>query len=245
MARLNTYFLAPSCWPKSVNETVVIEGAEAKHMVSVLRTLPDDTVRLFDGQGNDGLFTVLATSKRRVSLETIELRKTQPPAVGLSVAIAWGKSKRRNYFLEKTVELQGFEVLFWEAQRSQGHMPKAAKDSWIDKCVQAAKQCGNPFIPQIRMMGDMNDLLSVASQYDNCFMAWEGQSVDTPLSPTLLQQGKSLVVIGPEGGLDEKEVHLFIEANFKPVSLGNSILRWETAATYCLSLAHCARQGIL
>ena len=60
----------------------------------------------------------------------------------------------------------------------------------------------------------------------------------------MLATGRCLAALGPEGGLDDAEVRRLLDAGFEPVTLGRSILRWETAALHCLSLAfHGAEEG--
>jgi 16S rRNA (uracil1498-N3)-methyltransferase len=242
MARLNSFYLPTDEWPAQVGSTVILSGDEARHMITVLRTESEQTVRLFDGKGQTGLFSVVEATKKQATLSVLELKEQQRPTTGITLAIGWGKSKRRNYLFEKVVEMQGDGVVFWEAHRSQGHMPKLPKDTWNDKCVQAAKQCGNPYLPELVTVGALDDLIRYSADFKNRFLAWESNKATQALSPEVLQDGNSLIVIGPEGGLESKEAERLITDGFIPVTLGNSILRWETAATYCLSLAFYARQ---
>lgn len=242
MARLNSFYLTPDTWPSIKGDIIDLVGDEVRHMLIVLRTAPDQVVRLFDGQGRDGLFKVCETSKKRVRLETLELNIHTPDKQGVTLAIGWGKSKRRNYLFEKVVELQGNGVLFWEAKRSQGQLPKAPKETWREKCVQAAKQCGSLFLPKIDTVNDgVQGLCKIAGDFDKCYLAWESDEASEAMSPSHLD-GNSLIVIGPEGGFEKVEAEKLISAGFTPVTLGKSILRWETAASYCLSLGWFAKQ---
>ncbi|WP_316900540.1 RsmE family RNA methyltransferase [Pseudodesulfovibrio indicus] len=242
MARLNTFFLSPEEWPDGVGDTVVLNGPEARHMGTILRTGPDQTVRLFDGQGRDGLFKVVDVRKNRAELEAVELAEHPAPQAGMTLAIGWGKSKRRDYLLEKVVELGGDGVIFWQAARSQGSLPDDPKETWTEKYVQAAKQCGAVHLPFLESASGPAALIEKAAVFDRCYLAWEAEEATTPLSPAMLSKGRTLVVIGPEGGFDPDEARRFLDAGFVPVTLGNSILRWETAAAYCLSLAMYGKQ---
>lgn len=243
MARLNSFYFPTEFWPSIVGDTAVFKGDEARHMLTVLRTGTEQTVRLFDGHGKDGLFRVKERKKNRALLEAIQLNVYPEPVRGITLAIGWGKSKRRNYLFEKIVELNALGVLFWKARRSQGELPLTVKSTWLEKCIQAAKQCGNPYLPSIDITQEgVDGLKAITDKFDRCFVAWESQEATLPLSPDSLSNGRTLMVIGPEGGLDESEVHELIEAGFEPVTLGKSVLRWETAATYCLSLAMYAGQ---
>jgi len=245
MARLNSFHLPPADWPRDIGSMVRLTGAEARHMLTVLRTVTDQTVRLFDGLGRVGLFTVVDTSRNTALLRAENLERHPVPDTGLSLAVGWGKSKRREYLFEKLVELGGLGVAFFAAARSQGQMPEAVKESWTDKCVQAAKQCGCPLLPTLSVLpGGLAGLIGFARGFDACYVAWESEDADTPLTPSHLARGRSLVIIGPEGGFDDAEARALLAAGLVPVTLGPSVLRWETAATYCLSLGWCARQGM-
>jgi len=243
MSRINSFYLQEAMWPSKIGDMVVIVGAEARHMLTVLRTDEKQIVRLFDGHGRDGLFRVATKDKKEALLETIQLNQNQKPSNGVCLAIGWGKSKRRNYLFEKTVELHGLGVVFWQAARSQGVVPDTPKETWKDKCIQAAKQCGNSYLPMLKTIpGGLDNLISFAQGFDRCYLAWESNEISNSLSPFLLSGGKMLVVIGPEGGFEKFEAGKLIKAGFLPITLGNSILRWETAATYCLSLGFYALQ---
>lgn len=245
MARLNSFYFPSEFWPSLVGDTAVLKGTEARHMLTVLRTEADQTVRLFDGQGQDGLFRVNERSKNRALLEAVQLNRHPEPSTGVTLAIGWGKSKRRNYLFEKSVELRGLGIVFWEAKRSQGALPDEPKESWHDKCVQAAKQCGNPYLPIISTCaGGINGLIESAQDYDACYLAWESKSAQKSLQPSDLAGKNSLIVIGPEGGMEDIEAEKLIDAGFIPMTLGNTIMRWETAATYCLSLGWFAQQDV-
>ena len=242
MVRCNSFYLEPELWPRETGEQVRLKGGEARHMTTVLRSSPDQEVRLFDADGRDGLFRICKLGKNEAVLEALTLAEHPRPSEGVTLAIGWGKSKRRSYLFEKAVELHGLSLAFWTARRSQGQMPTEPKDSWREKCVQAAKQCGNPHVPDIFLLQGIDDLLQFARDFDQCYVAWEADEARTPLTPENLAKGKSLVIIGPEGGLETNEVAALLDNGFSPVTLGDSILRWETAATYCLGLGFFARQ---
>ncbi len=246
MPRLNSYHLPPERWPAQAASNVLLSGPEAKHLLGVLRAKPGDTLRLFDGAGRWGLFQIASVSgKSQAELAPQSLHVEPRPNSGLVLALGWNKSSRRDWLLEKAVELDALGVLFWAAARSQGEPPPAAKDSWRDKCVQAAKQCGSTWLPELGVVaGGVEGLVRVAADpsgwYDGCYMLDEGAETDALPDPARLAVGRTLVVLGPEGGLTRAEAESLAQAGFAPVSLGPRPLRWETAALYCLSLAHFA-----
>lgn len=243
MVRLNSFYFSSEYWPSLVGDTALLKGEEARHMLTVLRTQSEQIVRLFDGNGRDGLFHVKEAGKKRALLEAIQLNDNPRTESGVTLAIGWGKSKRRNYLFEKAVEFNGQGVVFWSAARSQGKMPWAAKETWREKCIQAAKQCGNPYLPELGIVSDgISGLIEFAEDFDHCYLAWESDDAIRSLTPSDLRDGRNLLIIGPEGGLENNEANQLQEGGVIPVTLGPSILRWETAATYCLSLAFFAGQ---
>ena len=243
MARLNSFYFPADYWPSMVGDTAVLKGNEARHMLTVLRTETEQTVRLFDGQGRDGMFRVKEVTKNRALLEAVQLDQYPRPEYGVTLAIGWGKSKRRNYLFEKAVELKGQGIAFWNAHRSQGKVPSSPKETWLEKCTQAAKQCGNLHLPTLATMSNgIEDLLNISNEFDVCYLAWESGNATQSLMPNHLNAKKSLIVIGPEGGMEDREAKKLIDGGFTPVTLGDTIMRWETAATYCLSLGWLAQQ---
>ncbi len=199
-------------------------------------------MRLFDGQGRFGLFTLVAAhGKDKAELEAQSLHEEPRPLSGLVLALGWNKSSRRDWLLEKSVELDALGLLFWTASRSQGQTPALVKDSWREKCVQSAKQCGSVWLPELGVVaGGAEGLVHVAAEHDGCYILDENAPVDALPDPVSLASGKNLVVIGPEGGLERHEAERLAKAGFKALSLGPRPLRWETAAVYCLGLAHFA-----
>ncbi|HWR05174.1 MAG TPA: RsmE family RNA methyltransferase [Humidesulfovibrio sp.] len=239
MTRLNSYHLPPENWP-GPDGAATLDGPEAKHLLGVLRARAGETVRLFDGFGRHGLFEISAiTGKARAELRRVSEMLEPAPACGVTLALGWNKASRRDWLLEKGVELGALGLVFWQAARSQGDMPKEPKESWRDKGVQAAKQCQSAWLPELAVVqGGVDGLIRVATEHDGCYVLYEGTGPEDLLEPGELAAGRVLVVLGPEGGLEEREVARLREAGFKTRSLGPRPLRWETAALSCLALAH-------
>ena len=242
MTRLNSYHLPRHLWPAQ-GELAQLQGQEARHLLGVLRARVGETVRLFDGCGRHGLFELVETSGRSAArLRPLEEFLEPEPRDGVTLALGWNKASRRDWLLEKGVELGARGIVFWLAARSQGDMPGAPKESWTDKCVQAAKQCGSAWLPDIAMIeGGVDGLVRVAADFDECYVLYEGAPASALLDPARLARGRVLLALGPEGGLEEREVAKLQEGGFAWASLGPLPLRWETAALSCLALAHHAR----
>ncbi|WP_290922918.1 16S rRNA (uracil(1498)-N(3))-methyltransferase [Halodesulfovibrio sp.] len=232
---MKTFFLEADKW----DEQCVLDGQEAKHAIKVLRMKSGDKVRMLDGQGREGTFLITDTTKSTVTLEQTESFQHAKPETEYYVAIGWGKSVRRGWIFEKAVEFGAAGLWFWQADRSQSKVPTEVKEGWEGQMQAGAKQCDNPWIPELATIPEgAKGVMEKAAEFDNIFMLWEGQSPSDILSSEQLDlSGKTLFIIGPEGGFSDTEASYFQEHGAKPVSLGKRILRWETAALLCLGLA--------
>jgi 16S rRNA (uracil1498-N3)-methyltransferase len=232
MSRLNSFHLAPVLW----REPFVLDGEEARHLLRVLRARAGDTIRLFDGQGRWGLFRIAETGRKEARLQLIEDHHEPAPASPLTLAVGWSKGLRRGFLLEKAVELGASAVWFWQAGRSQGEVPEAGKEGWDRQLTAAAKQCGSVWLPEIRTFSGPPDVAEAAAGIASKVLCWEREQIRLIDPGLLVDAGGCVAVLGPEGGLEEHEAEIFRAAGFLPVSLGPSILRFETAATFILSL---------
>ncbi|MGE4299954.1 MAG: 16S rRNA (uracil(1498)-N(3))-methyltransferase [Desulfovibrionaceae bacterium] len=237
---MKTFYLEPEAW----REPFVLDGPEAHHMLAVLRTRAGDEVRLFDGQGRAGRFRVERAEKKRAHLVLLEETTAPRPAPRICLAIGWSKALRRSWLLEKAVELEAAGLWFWQGKHSQGAPPDVIKEGWQGSLVAGAKQSGNAWLPELRVVpGGVKGLAEAARGFDRAFVLWEGQDQHRMLDyPAVTGAGSILFAVGPEGGFDPAEVDTLVAGGFAPVSLGRRILRWETAALLCLGVAWWAGQ---
>lgn len=208
-------------------------------MMTVLRTPVGASVRLIDGCGRSGLFTLREGNKNKALLLADDISRSNRPMSGVTLALGWNKSKRRDWVLEKAVEFCASGLVFWPAARSVGKVPAEPKESWHDKMIQAAKQCEAVYLPELSTLPSLDALLGLEG-FDRRVLAWE-DAEGAILGPEHFA-GSTLVVVGPEGGLSDQEAERFTATGFEALSLGRSVLRWETAAMHAMSLAHYARE---
>jgi len=235
VGRPDAFFLLP----EKFTEPFVLTGGEAAHCSRVLRKRPGEIIRVFNGQGEEGLFTITDIGKDRVELTPVSLGRASLPESRLHVAAGFSRSARRDFFLEKAVELGAAGIIFWQAVRTQGHMPDAPKEAWFTTLVSAAKQCGAAHLPPLTVEpgGAAAVIEHHGSRFKRRFLLWEDPGVSRRLhGEDVTAPGEALFVIGPEGGLADNEAQLYIDAGFIPVSLGSRVLRWETAALAVLAL---------
>lgn len=230
----NTFFVPPEHW----HEEICVDGQEARHISQVLHLKPHDAVQVLDGRGNIGYCSVRSVSKNRVMLELHDKKFFPRPASLPIMALAHSKNGRRGFFFEKAVELGAHAIWIWQAEFSQGKLNDSIESSCMGKLIAGAKQCANPWLPEIcALHGGIAELVEKSSMADFKILPWEKQENVPLLTPGLLgRPGLTIYVIGPEGGFSPNEVAALEHAKFTPVSFGSRVLRCETAATLCLGL---------
>lgn len=232
------FYLAPEGWPEGPGGEALLEGGEAVHLAQALRLGTGAEVTLLDGRGRSGLFAVAECGKKKVRLVCRSLDIAPEPAARAIIALAFSKAVRRGFFMEKAVELGASGVWLWQGDHSQGRLPADARESWQKQMIAGAKQCGNPWLPDIRVLsGGIGEVIAASEGFTLRILPWELQDGSAMLTPDMAgQPGTTLYVIGPEGGFSPRELDALRAAAFRTVSLGRRILRCETAATLCLGI---------
>ena len=230
-----TFYLPPGFW----REPYRLEGTEARHAARALRLRPGDEIRLLDGQGREGAFRITAVGRQGVELEALGVSLHARPASRPILAAGWTKAARRGWILEKAVEFEAAGIWLWQAQRSQFPLPPDLGESWQGQLIAGAKQCRNPWLPELRALpGGVRELIVAASGCERRLALLESDHCPTAaLTPDLLGgPGDTVYAIGPEGGFTPDEARELADAGFMGVTLGRRVLRWETAAMLCLGL---------
>lgn len=237
---MHTFYLAPEKW-----DNPVLEDSEFHHLSKVLRLKAGEEITLLNGKGRKALCRIAEIGKKSAKLEQISVKEYPEEKSKITLALGWGKAARRGFMLEKSVELEANALWFWQAERSQFPVPKDIKNSWQEQLIAGAKQCGNPYLPELApVCGGVKELIEKSKDYDHKQLLVESDySHDAFLTEKELGlEGNTICVIGPEGGFTPKEVELLRQAGFKTFTIGDRILRWETAAVLVLGLHWWSKQ---
>ncbi len=230
----HTFYLPPENW----HPPYTVAGQEAVHMLRVLRLKEGTRVRLMDGQGRMGHFELVSASRNQAELEKITEWEIAPPHKRLCLALACSKGLRRSWLLEKASELGAWEIAIWASENSPGRLKRENPNKWLGPVISGAKQSLNPWIPAINVYpSGLEELLEKSTSYPNLLALME-TSKEAILDKEDFHSPGNIVVIGPEGGFSGKEKQLLRERKAHLRTLGNRILRWETAAMVTLSLHH-------
>jgi len=209
----------------------ILDEQESVHVVKVLRLKEGDAITVTNG--NDIIVSAQITKAdhRKCGYKIIEEQKLNKRSdATIHIAISPTKNiERMEWLVEKCTEfgVDAFSFILTEhSERKNLPVAKLEKTSFA-----AIKQSGQPFLPQFSDLVPFNTFIqSDLSGYEFKLIA----CLDEDPKPTILQlvpPGKAcLVLIGPEGDFTAQEVEKAVEKGFVKISLGNSILRTETAA---------------
>ena len=220
-----------------INDIPHILDEDMHHILHVMRMKMGDRFEVVDDGyvyeyqiDNVSPFNVSLIEKR---CEEVELNKQ------VTLFFALAKGDKIDLVIQKCTELGVHRVILFKSKRcvvNYDNKDTAKKISRYQKIAkEASEQCHRLVIPEILGVIDLNDIDKYLSDIN--LLAYEKESGLTTNSFNLDDNSKSVsIMIGPEGGFDEKEVTMLVNKGFKTISLGKRILRCETAAIYALSV---------
>ncbi len=225
--------------PFQAGGVVILDEDEAHH-IRVRRVAEGQAVRLVDGRG--GIATARVSFERDVAaVRVVATTQVAPPAT-TDVLSAAGDRERFLLLVEKATELGATRVVPIITERSQQvatrfqatHVEKAAR-----RAREALKQCGGAWMPVVAAPLPLVEALKAPPARAVRLLA----DPDGGALPPLREGDTVQWAVGPEGGFTDPERALLLAAGFRPVALGRTMLRFETAAIAALALTAQARLG--
>jgi 16S rRNA (uracil1498-N3)-methyltransferase len=226
--------------PKNINDDdFFIDEQDFHYLVNVRRFKINDEIMLFDGLGKSFSARILEISKNKISGKIISFSyKPQGKIVNLWTAIP--KGDRFEWLIEKACEL-GIAALFpiIAARSAQTSFSENKKSRLKKIALSACSQCGRSDMMEIADPVDVKAAFKNAADMKIAnILAWESEE-RLSLSELFEREKieKANIFIGPEGGFENDEIDLAKSLNFITASLGENILRIETAAIAAAVLA--------
>lgn len=218
---------------------------EAQHAIRVLRLVEGDDIFLMDGVGHFFKAEVGMTSKKRCFYKLLESLPQQKTWAGdIHLAIAPTKMMERiEWMVEKATEIGFDRVSFIDCKFSERHTIRTDRVEKI--VVSAMKQSRKPFKPVVDEIAPFHEFIS-SCQADykfiaHCYNDQERTDLFDQLH-TLPKEATVCVMVGPEGDFSTDEVEAALAQGFKPITLGNSRLRTETAGLMAVTMAQLAKR---
>jgi 16S rRNA (uracil1498-N3)-methyltransferase len=227
--------------PPINSDHATLDGAEAHHLIHVMRAKAGTRVTLFDGSGAEFAAQVEKVGRSDVQLAILarqEVDRELPLEVVLGVSLP--KGDRQKWLVEKAVELGVDRIVPLITARSVAQPVQQALERLQRSVIEASKQCGRNRLMTLADPAEWNEFVAAAPASARRLLAHPGKT--SPLAPVSVELPKGqrpavFLAIGPEGGFTADEVALAASHGWQTVDLGPRILRVETAAVFLVALA--------
>ncbi len=217
-----------------------LAGAEAHHLIHVLRAKPGLAVTLFDGGGAEYAAHVVKIGRSEVELAIDE--RSEPDrelSVRLTLGVSLPKQDRQRWLVEKAVELGVSRLVPLVARRSVAQPSVEALDRLRRVVIEASKQCGRNRLMEVVPGQLPNEFFQNFAAADPRWLAHPG-GVSMAVAFSQAAQSPTVEIalaIGPEGGFADEEVAAGGQSGWQTIDLGGRILRIETAACGLAAIA--------
>jgi 16S rRNA (uracil1498-N3)-methyltransferase len=236
------------CRPTTSEPTeIILSPEESHHLVAVNRARPGETVVVFDGQGAEWICDLVNDRKNAAVLKVRFKQKIKPLPYEITLGQALPKGQFMDAIVRKATEIGAARIIPLESERTQVHLDgdrsERKVEKWQTAALEAAKQCGNAFVPEVSGTQKADAFIQSARGYDLKLIASlhpGAKSLKTVLASFQAAQNctpkKVLWLVGPEGDFTPAEMNLAQSSGFEAITLGPLVLRCETAAAYALSI---------
>ena len=218
--------------------------SDIRHITNVLRFKKGDNIVLVSSESITYLVEISSINSDVIYTKVIEQFKSDRKLnINITLAQSILKSAKQDVVIQKATELGINTIIPFFSKNSVVRIDNE-KDQihkiqrWQKIAYESSKQCQRVNIPDISHISNLNEVI----QLDNFDVKLVCSERDTQYSLKKFLQSKNetkikniLIIIGPEGGWDDKEIELFKNKDIPIITLGNLILRAETAAITALS----------
>lgn len=223
---------------KITNNEAEIKGEDFSHIVKVLRLKKGDFVNVFNYEYGEYEAEIEEIDKNKKIIKVKvknKIKEREKQDIKIIAIISLIKKEKWEFLLEKLTELGVNLIIPYKANRSVVNIKdfEQKKERWEKIIYSAVKQCGRLTKTEIGNL--INDLQEINfTDYSLKFFIWEKEEklflIDEVMKIDKNKIKEIYFIIGPEGGFDDSEALKIKKCGFIPVSLGDTILRVETAA---------------
>lgn len=215
---------------------IIVIGEDVKHIKNVLRLTEGDTISLCDKQGTDYIVEICDLLKEKIICSILEtkLSSTEPP---IEVILYQGvpKSTKMDLIIQKSTELGVAKIVPVITDRTIVKIQDRKKEEkklerWNKITEEAAKQSKRSLIPEVSEILTFEEMLIALKNDGLTIVPYENEKnkgIKEVLKDKVCK--KVNIIIGPEGGFEDKEIEALQTIGSNIVSLGPRILRTETA----------------
>jgi 16S rRNA (uracil1498-N3)-methyltransferase len=226
------------------NDKIIITGTDVNHIKNVLRMRPGDELIICNGQGKDFYCIIECESDSQIITNIKEAHNTDTELESkLYLFQGVPKKDKMEFIIQKAVELGVYEIIPVMTHRTVVKIEDKKKElkkveRWQSIATSAGKQSNRGIIPMVTETKTWKEALAYAKTLDCRVIPYENAD-NIEVTREIIRniyRGQSVgIFIGPEGGFEESEIKLALEAEIRPITLGRRILRTETAGLAVLA----------
>lgn len=225
--------------PLHIGTELALPASAAEHAVRVLRLAPGNPLTLFNGDGSDYSAHILASGKREVTV-SVEgrqaLHNESPLPMTLAQCVARGE--KMDLIVQKATELGVVRIVPLLSERSEVKLDASRMEKrlahWRAIAASACEQSGRACLPEISMALPLQAWLDNLTDSTALRLALLPEAARSARECDFRGNG-GILVVGPEGGLGERDIAALRAAGFNGLRLGPRILRTETAGLAALA----------
>lgn len=219
-------------------EMILLSKEASHHLIHVLRFSIGDSFVLFNGQGGEYCAKITAIEKHRLLAETKTFYPVErESSVHIELAQGIARGNHMDFVIQKAVELGVNVITPLLTKRCNTKLSKEREEKrlnhWNKIIISACEQCGRNTLPLLNSVLSLSDWLPSIQAKIKLILHPKGNE---KISQINCSDKKVTLLIGPEGGFDEKELLLAQHYHFLPIQLGSRILRTETAPLAAISI---------
>ena len=220
------------------NKDMLLEESDIRHIKKVMRMNINDKIEVVY---NNKLHICEITSLEPFNIKVIEkLDEDKKTKIELTVAVALVKEQKMDLILQKLTELGVSRIIPVSMERSIVKLDKERfnkkKVRWESICKEASEQSKRTNIPIIEDIKSIKDLTKEDADLKLVASTKEKEKLLNYYLQSIEDCDKIIMVIGPEGGISDKEEDILVSNGYNRVSFGNLIFRVETATIYVASI---------
>ncbi len=221
--------------PPEEGHEIAVSGEDHHYLARVLRVSPGTEINLLDGKGGVFFARVREVGKKETLIQVekkLEINREPKQKIHLMQAIP--KKDRFEYILEKGTELGITSFIPLQSSRTVKQVKRekisGKMERWKNIIRSSAQQAGRTVLPNIEFPVRWEEIKEISKHYDCLLWAWEKSENSLGGFFQGSKPGeKVLLVIGPEGSFSPEEEEDLQELGFWNFSLGDRILRSDTA----------------
>lgn len=223
----------------ATNEHLKLSRQDIHHITNVMRMRPNDKIEVVYNK-EVYLCHINSITSDDVSIVKDErLIQADKNTCYITVALGLIKEQKFDFVLQKLTELGANKIIPLKMERSvvkiESNKVISKLERWQRICKEASEQA---HLNEMPIVGEITNLDGIEDDYDLkivCSLSKDANKIKEVLS-NVQNCGRILVVVGPEGGITDKEEQMLVYKKFIRVSLGSNILRSETTPIYILSV---------